>query len=158
MVCVKCGTHTTRRHSFMGGGCLCKTCYTVKAQSVIATAKAQGVEPKGSGMKRGEIQEVQASSSYQRQWVVQGSAREPYKVSLTKSGFWLCSCPAGRTTPGGMNADPCKHCLVIQVREKPSWTTIGVIAGETVTRANGQAITTEPEFATLSEPTGRRFR
>lgn len=92
-------------------------------------------------MKRGDIVEIQPEPRYSRQWLVQGSGREPYKISLTKSSIFQCGCPAGRTTPGGMAADPCKHVMQVQIK----FGYVGQIPQATVLQAE-------------VTPTGRRFR
>lgn len=98
--------------------------------------------------------------AYQQQWQVPSQSskgKKMYTVSLRHDGTFECACMNWtRTVP----REDCKHILKVRCGQvKSDQTLLGVITGNKVMTASGRVLSfDEPEFETVTEPTGRRFR
>lgn len=123
MVCSKCGVYTK---AVQTGG-LCKNCFTVKMQSIVAKTKAMGIDPPKPKFnpfdrKNGDFWQLSASTTPfgTEQWGCQGTARTPYIVThylnrkdgSTTTDGWACSCP---NFTQHVPRTECKHILKIML-------------------------------------------
>ena len=125
MVCSKCMAYSKTMKQFNGGNPLCPNCYAVKAQATVSKAKAMGLNPPLTIIRKvGEIWELPSTSApfNSRQWGYQGTAKTPYVITQyhsrvdgsTTSDGWACSCMNfTRHVP----RTPCKHILNIMLKE-----------------------------------------
>jgi hypothetical protein len=118
MKCLKCGIYT---HKAYMNGTLCSGCFKIKNQSILAEAKAKGVNKIRTV---GEIWKFStANAPFQsEQWGYQGTAKSPYVIThyfnkvdgSTTSDGWACGCMSfTRNVP----RTPCKHILNVMLKE-----------------------------------------
>jgi hypothetical protein len=124
-MCSKCSVYINVSH---GGGldkpALCKNCTMVKAQATVSKAKAMGLNPPLTIVRKvGEVWELNSANApfNSRQWGYQGTAKEPYVVThyfarvdgSTTGDGWACSCMSfTRNVP----RTPCKHILHVMLQ------------------------------------------
>lgn len=121
MKCSKCNAYTKNSYGVKYQPVLCDSCATIRNQSIVAEAKAKGVNPVRAV---GDIWKFStANAPFQsEQWGYQGTAKSPYVIThyfnkvdgSTTSDGWACGCMSfTRNVP----RTPCKHILNVMLKE-----------------------------------------